>query len=256
MSTVLSTVDGLAWQRSWDRQQEVFMPDREQRFGAMLDAVEAVAARLDRPPRVLDLAGGTGSISLRLLRRLPAAEITLLDLDPVLLHIARTTLPAGVRVAVADLREPDWFRAVPAAGFDAILTATALHWLAADRLAALYRDLHRLLARGGLFVNADHMPDEGMPALNAALGEADRRRREAWYAAAVALSWEGWWEHVTADPTLGPLKAQRDTLFGIDHSQEWTPGVTWHLSALRDAGFAETGLLWRGGRDAAVVGMR
>lgn len=253
---VLSTVEGRAWQASWDRQQEGFMPDREQRFGAMLDAVEAVAAGLDRPARVLDLAGGTGSISLRLLRRLPGAEVTLLDLDPVLLHIARATLPAGARIVVGDLREPDWFRAIPAAGFDAILTATALHWLAADRLAAVYRDLHRLLARGGLFVNADHMPDEGLPTLNAALAGADRARRRASTTAAVSMTWEGWWEHVAADPQLGPLKTQRDAIFSIDHAQEWTPGVTWHLSALRDAGFSETGILWRAGLDAAVTGVR
>ncbi|MEE3921525.1 hypothetical protein V2I01_34525 [Micromonospora sp. BRA006-A] len=43
-----------AWQESWDRQQEAYLPDREHRFAAMLDAVEAVAG--DRPPRVLDLA--------------------------------------------------------------------------------------------------------------------------------------------------------------------------------------------------------
>ena len=64
------------------------MPDREERFAAMLDAVEAVAG--GRAPRVLDLAGGTGSISLRALRALPRRRATtLVDVDPVLLTIAR-----------------------------------------------------------------------------------------------------------------------------------------------------------------------
>jgi SAM-dependent methyltransferase len=255
MTSFLSTVDGWAWQQSWDRQQEGFMPDREERFAAMLDAVDALAARLDRAPRVLDLAGGTGSISLRLLRRRPDAEVTLVDLDPVLLHIARSTVPAATVVTV-DLRETDWSRGLPAGGFDAVLTATALHWLAADRLATVYRDIHALLAPAGLFANADHMPDEGLPTLSAALGDHKRARRLAWHAAAASYSWEGWWAHVAADPALGPLKVQRDALFGIDHSQEWTPGVSWHLSALRDAGFTETGLLWRAANDAAVAAIR
>ena len=40
------------------------------------------------------------------------------------------------------------------------------------------------------------------------------------------------------------------------HSQEWTPPALWHVDALRVAGFAEAGVLWRGGTDAAVVGLR
>src|SRR6266511_4484180 len=31
-----------AWQESWDRQPDAYMPDREQRFAAMLDGVDAV----------------------------------------------------------------------------------------------------------------------------------------------------------------------------------------------------------------------
>ncbi|MEV6691987.1 methyltransferase [Micromonospora sp. NPDC051196] len=88
MSTYISEID--AWQESWDRQQEAYLPDREQRFAAMLDAVDAI--RDTAPPRLLDLAGGTGTISLRALRRFPDAELTLVDLDPALLALATATL--------------------------------------------------------------------------------------------------------------------------------------------------------------------
>ena len=40
------------------------------------------------------------------------------------------------------------------------------------------------------------------------------------------------------------------------HSHEWTPPAAWHLNALREAGFAEAGILWRGGTDAAIAGVR
>jgi len=38
------------WQESWSRQQEAFMPDREERFAAMLDAVAAVTGGRRRRP--------------------------------------------------------------------------------------------------------------------------------------------------------------------------------------------------------------
>lgn len=241
-----------AWQASWDRQQEGYLPDREHRFAAMLDVVAAIAPAA---PKVLDLAGGTGSISLRLLRRHPDARVTLADLDPVLLHIARHTLPATVAIRPLDLHTLEWYAGLDR-DFDAIVTATALHWLPAERLAAVYADLPRLLRPGGVFINADHMPDDGLPAVSDALRAADAARLAALHATAAAVSWTAWWETVSADPVLGPLKSERDALFSIHHSQEWLPPVSWHLNALAQAGFAETGLIWRGGLDAAVLGWR
>jgi SAM-dependent methyltransferase len=245
--------DAAAWQESWDRQQEAYMPDREERFAALLDTVDAVTA--GRPPRVLDLAGGTGSISLRALRRFPGATATLLDLDPVLRHIATGTLGERATVVTADLRARDWLASLPHRDFDAVLTATALHWLAPDRLAALYGEIRDVLRPGGVFVNADHMEDDGLPGLSARLGERADALRHARYAAGAALSWPDWWDHVAADPTLGPLAIERKRLFSEPHSSEWTPPVSWHLDALRAAGYAEVGLVWRGGRDAAVAGV-
>ena len=88
MTAYLSDVQ--AWQESWNRQQEAFLPDREQRFAAMLDAVAAVTDT--EAPAVLDLAGGTGTLSLRVLERFPGARVTVVDQDPALLAIARASL--------------------------------------------------------------------------------------------------------------------------------------------------------------------
>src|SRR3712207_2662326 len=90
-----------AWQESWDRQQEAYLPDREHRIGAMLDAVDA--ATDDAAPRLLDLAGGTGTITLRALTRFPGTEATVLDQDPVLLALAAASLGDRARVVGADL---------------------------------------------------------------------------------------------------------------------------------------------------------
>ena len=56
------------WIERWDRQQEESLPDREDRFTALIDAVEEGTGRPD--PLVLDLGCGPGSLAVRLLDRL------------------------------------------------------------------------------------------------------------------------------------------------------------------------------------------
>ncbi len=243
-----------SWQLSWDRQQEGYMPDREHRFAAMLDLVAAVTP--DRHPVVLDLAGGTGSISIRVLRRFHAALTVLVDVDPVLLTIARASVDDRTTILASDLRSAAWTATLPRRDFDAVLTATALHWIDADRLTALYREVRDLLRPGGVFINADHMHDPGLPSLTKAMSASDRERREAAYATGAAMSWEAWWAQVARDPTLAPLLEQRKQVFDGLHAVEFTPDVSWHLEALQAAGFSEVGLVWRGGTDAAFAAMR
>lgn len=60
MTDTATRADWQAWQSSGDRQQEWYIPDREERFRAMLDTVEVLAGS---EPKALDLACGTGSIS-------------------------------------------------------------------------------------------------------------------------------------------------------------------------------------------------
>ncbi|BEL12336.1 class I SAM-dependent methyltransferase [Actinoplanes sichuanensis] len=243
------------WQESWDRQQTAFMPDREERFAAMLDAVAAVTD--GEAPRLLDLAGGTGTISLRALARFPGAQVTVLDQDPVLLTIAGSSLRDRATVVDADLGDPGWRAKLPTEPFDAVLTATALHWLPAERVAALYAEIREVLRPGGLFANAEQMEDEGLPELSRRLHDHARVRREAWYATGAATSWPQWWALVAADEQLAPKAVERERIYPSHrHSQEWTPPVSWHIEALRTAGFREAGIIWRGGVDAAVAGLR
>ncbi|WP_117209194.1 class I SAM-dependent methyltransferase [Allorhizocola rhizosphaerae] len=249
------TINGIAWQESWDRQQEAYMPDREHRFTAMLDVVESIND--GRPPVILDLAGGTGSISLRALRRFPHAHATLLDLDPAVSAIARASLdPERSTIVAANLLSPQWSESLPRHDYDAVLTATALHWIAPDRLTALYAEIRDVLRPGGVFINADHMPDDGLPELSSRVAAWEQARREARWAAGAVLSWAAWWEHAAKDAQLGPLVREREKIFAVRHSAESYPPASWHLQTLRSAGFAEVGLVWRGGQDAAVAAVR
>ncbi|MDH6577790.1 class I SAM-dependent methyltransferase [Kitasatospora sp. MAP5-34] len=241
------------WQRSWDRQQEWYMPDREERFRVMLDLVEAVGGS---EPRVLDLACGTASISERLLARLPGAVSVGVDLDPALLTIAGGLFAAEPRLTLvtADLRDQDWAAQLPPGPYDAVVTATALHWLATDDLIRLYGDLAGLLRPGGVFLNADHMPEPATPVLNAADRAFQRRRQERERSEGV-LDWADWWTAAAADPLLADHVAARSALYR-EHTDGDLHPADWHTARLVEAGFREAGVAWRSVSDSLVAAVR
>ncbi|HKA84546.1 MAG TPA: class I SAM-dependent methyltransferase [Acidimicrobiales bacterium] len=244
-----------AWQESWDRQQEGYMPDREERLAALLDVVEAVAGP---QPLVLDLACGTGTISRRLLERFPRARSIAVDVDPALLTIARATLgdDERVRFVRADLADPAWILELPELPFDAALTATALHWLPEHLLRRVYRDLAGIVRPGGAVANADQMEAADLPRLGAALAGVEARRQER-VRADGRPDWDGWWEIAAADPVIAEAVAERTAHFGgVNHPAGFDPPSSWHAQALLDAGFSEAGIVWRSGAGAVVAAVR
>ncbi|WP_406863075.1 class I SAM-dependent methyltransferase [Streptomyces sp. HUAS MG47] len=245
--------DWQAWQDSWDRQQEWYMPDREERFRVMLDMVEAVVGP---EPRVLDLACGTGSITNRLLKRFPGATSVGVDLDPALLAIARGSFAGDRRVTfvTADLKDPEWTAALPPGPYDAVLTATALHWLHEEPLTALYGQLAGLVREGGVFMNADHMIDEATPRINAA-ERAQRHARMDEEKAAGVLDWADWWALAAKDPVLAEPTARRFEIYG-EHADGDMPSARWHADTLRTAGFAEARPVWCSPSDTLVLAVR
>jgi ubiquinone/menaquinone biosynthesis C-methylase UbiE len=250
-------MDWIDWQQRWDAQQQAYLPDREERFTAVLDAVEAACGRA---PRMLDLAGGTGSITRRVLARFPAATSVVLDIDAALLAIARGTFEGDPRVRVrsADLGTPGWLDQLgePAGSFDAVLTATALHWLTPERVAGVYAEATRLLAPGGVLVNIETIPDPGLASLAEELQRITEQRGAGLRAAGEVPTWSQWWDELRLDPVLGSPTAERDAHFrhrDAAHTESVLP-LDWHIQALYDAGHAEAGLVWRGLRDAAVLG--
>ncbi|MFI6893213.1 class I SAM-dependent methyltransferase [Streptomyces sp. NPDC050256] len=250
--TVAGT-DWQAWQESWDRQQEWYLPDREERFRVMLDMVEAFTGP---EPRVLDLACGTGSITDRLLRRFPNATSTGVDLDPALLAIARGTFAGDDRVSfvTADLKDPRWTERLPHDSYDAVLTATALHWLHSEPLTALYGQIGGLVRDGGVFMNADRMIETGTPRINA----AERAHRHAGMdraKAAGVLDWAQWWALAAEDPVLAGPTAERFEIYG-EHADGDMPSAAWHADTLRAAGFAEARPVWSSPSDSLVLAVK
>jgi SAM-dependent methyltransferase len=253
VAETVAGADWRAWQESWDRQQEWYLPDREERFRVMLDMVEALAGA---EPRVLDLACGTGGITDRLLTRFPKATSTGVDLDPALLAIAEGYFAGDKRVTfvTADLKDPEWAGKLPYDTYDAVLTATALHWLHSGPLATLYGQIGGLVRDGGIFMNADHMIDRTTPRINAA--ERAHRHAQMDRAKAVgALDWADWWALAAKDPVLAGPTAKRYEIYG-EHADGDMPSVQWHAETLRLAGFAEARAVWASPSDSLVLAMK
>jgi len=242
----------LEWIERWDRQQEVSLPDREERFTALIDAVEAGASRED--PVVLDIGCGPGSLSVRLKDRLPRATIIGIDADPVTLALAAAAYPdlrPGLRIVDLDLRKSGWTARLGLdRSADVAVSTTALHWLTETELRAFYTELASVLKPGGLLLNGDHFKVDAkqspvLAALDTALRQKEDARR---FPAGHTQSWAGWWEAVAADPALAGYSAERDRrrVDAGHHGTESTQLQT-HVDALRAAGFAEIGTLWQRG---------
>jgi SAM-dependent methyltransferase len=236
---------------SWESQQAIHAPERELRFRLMLDHVEQLAGQ---PARVLDLACGPGSITRRVLDRFPTARVVAVDTDPLLLDLACDAFAGDDRVEVLtrQLADADWTDGL-SGGFDAVLTATAMHWFPAPALAGVYAGVARLLRSGGVFVNADHVP-VAEPVLRAAGDSLHQQHlREAF--AAGAENCDQWYERAYADPAYAGLWAERQRLFA-HWSGELLEREGWHVDLLRRNGFERAGAVWRRGNDAIVVAVR
>jgi trans-aconitate methyltransferase len=241
-----------SWLERWDRQQEHYLPDREERFAVIADVVAIVTARPD--PVVLDVGCGPGSLSARIRRRLPRARLVGVDTDPLLLGIARAGHP-WLEIVDQDLRTPQWTDALPVRTFDAVVSTTALHWLTRDELARLYADVAGLLRPGGVLVNGDHMPGEPDQVVLHAVSEGLRTFQAKRSGVADREDWREWWRAANSAPELADLAAERGQR-PYEHDRDGNVGFTEQVELLRALRFAEVGQVWQFGSDRILVGVR
>jgi SAM-dependent methyltransferase len=244
-----------SWLEQWDKQQERYRPHREEGIQAIVSIVESVVT--NGQGRVLDLACGCGSISMRLLAQLPHLDIVAADRDPVLLRITQGLFEDNPRVTVVetDLYKIDWTKVLGESRFDAVVTATSLHWLSAIDVQRIYHDLSTMLRPGGVFSNLDWMPIAHAPRIGAI---ADRyvQLHEAYTARMTPEipSWDDWWGAAVNEPQLAEELARRQQLAGSP--AEFMPAVDWHEQELLAAGFSEVAEVWRCFGSAVVTAVR
>lgn len=245
----------------WDRQQDVYIEQRERRFDVMFDFL---AELVPGPARtVLDLACGPGAISQRLLGRFPESRAVAVDVDPVLLAIgegAHGDHGGRLRWVRADLRRTDWVDALGMDGepgtFDAVLSSTALHWLTPPELIAVYRAAATLLKPGGVLINADFLPvGPGNRRIRAACSAINAGRQSSAIARG-AEDWESWWKNVESTSVLGDAVTARAEVWHEGIASGWSkPGVSYHVAALREAGFAEVEMVWQDLEERVMIAL-
>ena len=216
----------------------------------------------------MDLGCGPGSLTLALLASMPEAQVWGIDFDPTVLLLARERqatcdpgLGRSAHFILADLRGREWIDALPAP-LDAVVSATALHWLQPGELAALYRRIAEVLRPGGIFVNADHVGSDCAP-IQEAWEEHRQEMRAAEAGATVAAAhgadvedWDGFWAAYTCALGLEAREVDQRALGGWEGGVEEGLPLTWHLDRLRESGFRAVDCFWRCDCDAIYGGIR
>ncbi len=220
---------GLSDTELFTRYGDAVVPRRAEQVSAVCDLLAGLPV-----PHVLDLCCGEGRLSEEYLRRSPDGRVTLVDGSAEMLALAAARLaPLGGRHTVlrADIRDRGW-RA--GAGYGAVMTSLAVHHLDAAGKRDLYRDLHAMLADGGVFVMADLVEPAGPTARRLAADhweQAVRRASRERFGGDEALD-----AFVRTDWNYYRRPGPDD----VDKPS----GVAEHLDWLRAAGFEEVDLAW------------
>nr|VFJ44160.1 MAG: Ubiquinone/menaquinone biosynthesis C-methylase UbiE [Candidatus Kentron sp. DK] len=114
----------------------------------------------DGPANILDLGCGDGVVGRALWEVFPGARCVFADFsEPMLVAVREKVshLPQA-SVVKADFATPGWVDAVATHGpFDVVVSGFAIHHQPDDRKRSLYREIHELLAPGGVFLNLEHV---------------------------------------------------------------------------------------------------
>ncbi|WP_030613505.1 class I SAM-dependent methyltransferase [Streptomyces sclerotialus] len=250
----LGTATAERWVERWERQQQRYAIDREERFTVVADVVEHVLAGRPRPV-VADLGCGPGSLAARLAGRLPYADVVAVDSDPLLLELGRTHHAHAARFVRAALGEPGWTGALALPGpLDAAVSTTALHCLSEDALRRTYEDLAALLRPGGVLVNSDMLHPDG--STTARIARHVGRRRAERLGTTAHEEWDSWWTAAARDPELAGLFAARRREHRPPRNRHNGLTLPRHRTLLREAGFQETGTVWQCSTDYVLVAVR
>jgi trans-aconitate methyltransferase len=258
IDTLPAAFDSTSWLARWDAQQAGYLPDREERFTAMLDVLDVLL-----PPAfvAVDLCCGPGSLSQRLLARFPQARVIAIDYDPVLLALGRRALgDMGGRLRWVDGNLLD-DAALPAAlggtQINAVLSTTALHWLPDADLRRAYRQLADHIRPEGVLLNGDNLQlPAGQPTLQHVSDALTERFRAAAFRDGRVEDWEQWWAALAMEAGLAPLLAERERRFGGKVVKETPTSVETHIEALLAAGFREVGTIWQHLDNMVLVAVR
>ncbi|MBW8002460.1 MAG: class I SAM-dependent methyltransferase [Planctomycetes bacterium] len=243
--------DWQMWINRWDRMQERYIDKRSERFEIMVQLVRETQGSISH---ILDLGCGTGSLMLEMLKAFPDSEVFGIDFDRTLLSLACKRLGSfGNRVHIIfdDLRQPSWLKQI-SEPIDAVVSATALHWMQQDELTNLYGQFAKVLRSGGIFLNADHVGSDSGKTQKA----WQKRKEESHNQGENCETWEDFWADYMTALGLKTTQICQRVLGGWEGGIEDGMPLTWHFDKLKDAGFESVDCFWRYDCDAIYGGLK
>ncbi len=156
---------------SYDRAHRRSVPCFEEFYGAALDLIPKERSG---PFRVLDLGAGTGLLSAMVGRAFPKAEITLVDFSEGMMNVARSRL-ADEPDGRFTFHLMDYSREALPGEYEVVVSALSIHHVEDEGKRKVFREVHRVLADGGVLINADQIPGEA-PGIEAGRHESHEPR--------------------------------------------------------------------------------
>jgi tRNA (cmo5U34)-methyltransferase len=212
---------------TYDRARRKLVPCFDDFYRTVL---ELIPFQNDARVEVLDLGAGTGLLSALIAEAFPRARVTLLDLTPEMLAIAKQRLKhAGkrVRFMTGDFSEAGHSRC-----YDLIVSALAVHHLPDGGKRRLFAHIFNYLAPGGMFINADQVAGE--------TDSIERRAHEMWLRRVREMK-------------IG----ERDLRAALARMREDLPStVGRQIGWMRDAGFTEVYCAYRNLIFAVLSGVK
>jgi tRNA (cmo5U34)-methyltransferase len=203
----------------------------------VLELITSAAAAVTPEARdLLDVGCGAGNYTLKMLEKLPGANVTLIDLSRRMLDRAVERIGKVSRGGAVTPRQGDVREIAPRfepASFDVILAAAVLHHLRDDQeWEAVFTSFHRALRPGGSIWIADLVTHSIAPVQQ--------------------LMWRRYGEYLAA------LKGEsyRDDVFGYIEKEDSPRPLTWQLDLLRRVGFSQVDLLHKNSCFAAFGAVR
>jgi ubiquinone/menaquinone biosynthesis C-methylase UbiE len=186
----------------------------------------------DHPPRitVIDLGGGTGSLTAAVAEQFPNADIEAWDIDAKMMEVGRHRLAkygSRVRMIERSFEEP-----LPAC--DAVVACIALHHIRdLDRKTRVYSNIFQALRSPGIFANGD------------ATMSSDPRTQEATYR---------FWMEFMMSNGITEEEARQHFVNWRDEDRYFS--LEEEFEALKAAGFAQPECFWRYGPMAVYGGVK
>jgi tRNA (cmo5U34)-methyltransferase len=212
---------------SYDRARRKLVPCFDDFYRT---ALELLPFKPEDRFEVLDLGAGTGIISAMIAEAFPKSRLTLFDVTPEMLTIARARLkPLGKRVRFVTA---DFATASQAQSWDAVVSALAIHHLPDSGKRHLFGDVFKYLTPGGAFINGDQVAGD--------TAASDRHTREQWMKRARELK-----------------VGERDLAAALERMKQDLPAtVGQQLVWMREAGFIDVACSYRNLIFAVLSGVK